>query len=709
MDRLEETEIDVNEERVLEIAFEINPEDCLAADRHARRRLLKKAIPSWAATLYTSLVFFATLLATMFISGVAGRLRGIESRLLNVALLLYLAVFLVMLLWRKIVLSRFERLAADRNGFRCGKVRMILGRDQFRRITGKGESLTSLDAVSEVVVLSEIIVIYLDAVASFCVPRRAFPVSEVEEEFVTRLRGAERSLRWELSDRAAAYNQKEEVSRSGVRFPAETAESPGKVVSAHTSRHPVMEMVDGIVSNVRNGIRLAFFLRNKSDLLTSSAVAYASLAVFDLIFELLQSFALAGPAGHFNLYSFAGAFSHIPLLLLSGLLIARLARRDDLTLALPVVFTAIWIPQGFLAFILYGLLENGWLGNEITLQSESVGVAFFCWWLLAVLVVTLRMTGVEGRQKFAVLSVLFLILVIPLWNIPRGDLWEKPYDDSEATELYSIGKEAAFYAQPVLLERALAQLKPGTKGVEDLFFVGFAGYGSQDVFMKETEVIERLFRERFDTSGRSLVMVNNPATVLKYPVASATALERALGRVGQVMDPDEDVLFLYLTSHGSKDHRLSADFWPLDLRDVDPAMLKRMLDKAGIRWRVIIISACYSGGFIEPLKDERTLVITASDASSNSFGCSNESDFTWFAKAFFDEELRRSHSFTTAFRRAEISIKQREDTENEEPSHPLISLGRAIRPKLIRLEERLDRLERRRTTDLVKTVGRRDQ
>ena len=42
--------------------------------------------------------------------------------------------------------------------------------------------------------------------------------------------------------------------------------------------------------------------------------------------------------------------------------------------------------------------------------------------------------------------------------------------------------------------------------------------------MKETEVIERLFRERFDTSGRSLVMVNNPATVLKYPVASATAL-----------------------------------------------------------------------------------------------------------------------------------------------------------------------------------------
>ena len=27
------------------------------------------------------------------------------------------------------------------------------------------------------------------------------------------------------------------------------------------------------------------------------------------------------------------------------------------------------------------------------------------------------------------------------------------------------------------------------------------------------------------------------------------------------------------------------------------------LDESGIRWRVIIISACYAGGFVEPLRD----------------------------------------------------------------------------------------------------------
>jgi len=687
MDRLAERETDVPGESALEITFEVTPQDCLAADRHARRRLLKMALPSWAASLYTTSVFFASLLAAMFIAGVAGRLGGVESRLLKVSLLLYLAVFLIMLLWRKIVFSRIDRLAAGRSGFRCGPVRMTLGNRQFRRITGKGKSLTDFAAVSAVVLLPEIIIIYLDAVANFCVPRRAFSDPEMEAEFVARLRGEPRP---DLPERSATIRTGEDTHSAGSGVPAETVECSGEAAAAQVTRHPVRGLIEGMVSNIRNGIRLAFFLRNKPGLLTASATAYAALASFDLFFDLLQSFALVGPAGHFNLYSAAGAFSHIPFLLLSGLLIARLARRDDLTLALPVVFTAIWIPLGFLAFILYGLLENGWLGSEISLATESVGVLFFCWWLLAVVVVTLRMTGVGGRRRVAVLSVLFLILVIPLWEIPRGDLWEKPYDDSEAPESYSIGKETAFYAQPVLLEKALMQLTPGTKGVEDLFFIGFAGYDSQDVFMKETEVIERLFRERFDTSGRSLVMVNNPATALTHPVASATALERAVGKVAQVMDPDEDILFLYLTSHGSKDHRLSAEFWPLELRDIDPLMLKRMLDKAGIRWRVIIVSACYSGGFIEPLKDENTLVITASDAMSNSFGCSSESDFTWFAKAYFDEELRRSYSFTTAFRRAEISIQQRENRENEQPSHPQISLGEAIKPRLLRLEKRLE-------------------
>ncbi len=59
-----------------------------------------------------------------------------------------------------------------------------------------------------------------------------------------------------------------------------------------------------------------------------------------------------------------------------------------------------------------------------------------------------------------------------------------------------------------------------------------------------------------------------------------------------------------------------------------------------------MVSACYAGGFIEPLKDDRTLVITAADAHHTSFGCGAESDFTYFGKAYFDQALRATYSFT---------------------------------------------------------------
>ena len=70
------------------------------------------------------------------------------------------------------------------------------------------------------------------------------------------------------------------------------------------------------------------------------------------------------------------------------------------------------------------------------------------------------------------------------------------------------------------------------QGVEDLYFVGVAGYAAEDVFMKEMAVVRELFRERFDADGRMVTLVNNPKTVAQLPVASATALARTLDHLG---------------------------------------------------------------------------------------------------------------------------------------------------------------------------------
>ena len=102
-----------------------------------------------------------------------------------------------------------------------------------------------------------------------------------------------------------------------------------------------------------------------------------------------------------------------------------------------------------------------------------------------------------------------------------------------------------------------------------------------------------------------------------------------------------------------------------------------------------MISACFSGGYIEPLKDENTLVITASDATHSSFGCTFDSDYTWFSEALYDEALRETYSFADAFEAAKRTVAEREKAEGFPPSNPQIAIGGAIRKKLAALEKRL--------------------
>lgn len=73
-----------------------------------------------------------------------------------------------------------------------------------------------------------------------------------------------------------------------------------------------------------------------------------------------------------------------------------------------------------------------------------------------------------------------------------------------------------------------------------------------DVFKSEVERIKEQFDTRFGTVDRSIMLINNPATRLEVPIASKTSIELALRRIGQQMNRDSDVLFLYMTSHGEK-------------------------------------------------------------------------------------------------------------------------------------------------------------
>src|SRR5438105_1506187 len=135
-------------------------------------------------------------------------------------------------------------------------------------------------------------------------------------------------------------------------------------------------------------------------------------------------------------------------------------------------------------------------------------------------------------------------------------------------------------------------------------------------------------------------------------MTTVTNLLATLKEIGATIDRDDDVVMVYLESHGGRDHRLAAEFPPLELEQLTPETLRTILDEAAIKWRIIVVSACYSGGYIEPLKDDFTLILTASATDRTSFGCGTESNATYFADALFQHALRFEDSFVKAFAQA---------------------------------------------------------
>ena len=383
----------------------------------------------------------------------------------------------------------------------------------------------------------------------------------------------------------------------------------------------------------------------------------------------------------------------MPLALLAGYFVARIMKDERFALLVPIALGSIGIVLTVAATLIWFAADHRWFKVPSVLGLSGVYQLVFAWWALSAAVAVRRLTSPLPGQVVSPVFVVAFVVMVPLYFLPSEPLWEAALYPDEATD-QADGEQAAFsesalYAQPQLLRAAVQQLKPERVGVEDLYFVGFAPYASQDVFMKETLSIGKLLEERFDTGGRSISLISHPDLAEKMPIATLTSLRDVLQAVGKRINPDEDVVLLHLTSHGSETHELSVEFYPLELQAIRPGDLRAALDDAGIKWRIVVISACYSGGFIEALKDAHTLVVTASDAKHTSFGCGNAFDFTYFSKAYYDEALRKTFSFGKAFDLAKESIRLREQKEGLEPSNPQIYMGEAMKEKLSRLERRL--------------------
>jgi Peptidase C13 family len=240
--------------------------------------------------------------------------------------------------------------------------------------------------------------------------------------------------------------------------------------------------------------------------------------------------------------------------------------------------------------------------------------------------------------------------------------------------------------QNELLGRTLKALRPAATGGPHLYFVGFAGYGPQAVFKREVLAVRRFFDARYGTEGRSVALVNHASTLNELPLASAGNLDRTLQHLGRLMNPNRDVLFLFLTSHG-EDGRFVVEMPRFGLASLTPQQLKDMLKRSGIKNSVIVLSACHAGSFLPALADPTTLVIAAARADRSSFGCDDRREWTYFGEAYFDRALRAEPSFVRAFERARELIATWEAKAKLEPSLPQMGGGERLGPALAAIQE----------------------
>ncbi|MBU0525441.1 MAG: caspase family protein [Gammaproteobacteria bacterium] len=227
--------------------------------------------------------------------------------------------------------------------------------------------------------------------------------------------------------------------------------------------------------------------------------------------------------------------------------------------------------------------------------------------------------------------------------------------------------ELGLLAQGRLLDDALSNVPASTPMVE-LYTLTLGGDGKQSVFLRESDYVSNMLSSRFGAFGQ-IRLVNHRDHLVDRPMATRENLHRAAMTLAERSGP-EDLIFIYLTSHGSSEHELVLDQPRMELADLPADELAAVLAPLKNRDKIVVISSCYSGGFIPALKDERTLIMTASRADRVSFGCSEEANFTYFGDALFAQALNQTDDLEHAFKLAKATVAERELADGFEASEP---------------------------------------
>lgn len=419
-----------------------------------------------------------------------------------------------------------------------------------------------------------------------------------------------------------------------------------------------------------------------------------------LAIQVLVGYLGAGDRPYFDIYGLSALVAWRAIVVLLGVFLIPVPFRATV-LSAALVLSILANALAAIAPLALSLLPAVDLAKVWGFEARHSAIALdlmYLVWMFGAVLALFRSVSQPGRWRNLARTAAYIVLTFAATQLfPHLPVFAPANYDPATANMWEARRAAAIsqaqaqrpqidsaqvtLAQPALLDAAAARLLPQRPGIADIYTLSIAGSSSEDVFIRELNGGLASLARVLPIEGRAVRLINHPSTLNAAPLASLQNFAAAVHAIGAVMNKEEDILLLFMTSHGS------GDGFALAMEGVGRSILRpdqvaSILDSEGIRNRIVIISACYSGVFVKPLAGDTSIVLTAADENSASFGCSNERDWTFFGDALFNQSLQRGVTLEQAFEKARQLIGAWEADEKLAPSNPQASFGAALAAKL---------------------------
>jgi hypothetical protein len=414
------------------------------------------------------------------------------------------------------------------------------------------------------------------------------------------------------------------------------------------------------------------------------------------ILRMLLQLAAAGSGAGFNPYGLNAIVAWLALEAAVAALFVPPAARST---ALSAMFALTLVGEVAIEAIKFGALRiPGPAIADAFWRERAMPIVVFAgaslWWIGAAAAIVRSFSPQPRLAAFGRMAGLWLALVAVTALVPHAPIFIPRDFDIRSANWWEMlaahlsapaaadGPAARFtQAQGALLEAETAGLAPTVKGATSVYALGIAGWADQDVFVKELDGGLAIMGDILPISGRTLRLINDRNTADHVPLATDRNFIAAVQAIGKVMNKTDDVLLLLMTSHG--EHTGFALKLPNEtVSELTAQFVAATLNNEGIKNRIVIVSACFSGLFVPPLANDDTIVLTAADADSTSFGCAPERDWTYFGDALFRQSVRRGRDLQRAFENARTLISGWELMDHARPSNPQAHFGPTLVAKL---------------------------